>query len=152
VSTAATRAAASVAAPRARILVVDDDQATRRVLRRALAAAGYQVEVARDGLEALAMLPLGVSLLVVDGVMPGLDGCEVARRIRADPARRGLPILMITGMDTPANRARAAEAGVSGFLAKPYEIVELRRCCATLLRAAAAAPDRAQTPYSAPVR
>lgn len=135
-STAATRAAASVAAPRARILAVDDHPEGRRALQRVLTAAGYQVEVARDGFDALAKLPLGADLVLMDAEMPGLDGFEVTRRIRSDPAQRDLPILMVTGMDSPEDRARAAEAGVTDFITKPYEVAELQARCAALLRAA----------------
>src|SRR5206468_11014126 len=77
------------------ILVVDDDQAVRESLRRALGLQGYDVELAADGLEALEKLDSdgsSIELLVVDVLMPGADGLEVTRRLRADGST--LPILM----------------------------------------------------------
>jgi putative two-component system response regulator len=120
--------------PAARVLVADDQEETRRVLQRALASLGYEVEVARDGIEALAKLPLGADLVLLDARMPGLDGFEVARRIRADPERCDLPIIMVTGLDSREDRLRAVEAGVSDFIAKPFELTELRVRTESLLR------------------
>jgi putative two-component system response regulator len=120
--------------PAARVLAVDDQEETRRVLQRALAALGYEVEVARDGIEALAKLPLGVDLVLLDARMPGLDGFEVTRRIRADAEYSDLPIIMVTGLDSREDRLRAVEAGVNDFISKPFELTELRLRTASLLR------------------
>ena len=107
---------------------------TRRLLQRALTAMGYEVETANDGIEALAKLPLGTDLVLLDARMPGLDGFEVARRIRADPAYSDLPIIMLTGLDSREDRVRAIEAGVNDFIAKPFELTELRVRTESLLR------------------
>jgi putative two-component system response regulator len=117
-----------------RVLAADDQEETRRVLQRALMSLGYEVEVACDGIEALAKLPLGVDLVLVDARMPGLDGFEVARRIRAEPEHRDIPIIMVTGLDSREDRLRAVEAGVSDFIAKPFELTELRVRTESLLR------------------
>ena len=120
--------------PAPRVLAVDDQEETRRVLQRALAALGYEVEVACDGIEALAKLPLGVDLVLLDARMPGLDGFEVTRRIRAAPEHHDLPIIMVTGLDSREDRLRAVEAGVNDFIAKPFELTELRVRTESLLR------------------
>jgi putative two-component system response regulator len=123
------------AGPRAaRVLAVDDQEETRRVLQRALTTLGYGVEVACDGIEALAKLPLGADLVLLDARMPGLDGFEVARRIRADPEYSDLPIIMVTGLDSRQDRLRAVEAGVNDFISKPFELTELRVRTGSLLR------------------
>jgi len=117
-----------------RVLAADDQEDTRRALQRALAALGYEVEVACDGIEALAKLRLGVDLVLLDARMPGLDGFEVARRIRADPEHGDLPVIMVTGLDSREDRLRAVEAGVNDFIAKPFELTELRVRTQSLLR------------------
>jgi putative two-component system response regulator len=118
----------------ARILAADDEEVSRRVLERALTALGYEVEVASDGIEALAKLPLGADLVLLDGKMPGLDGFEVARRIRADPEYGDVPIIMVTGLDSREDRLRAVKAGVNDFISKPFEFTELQVRCGSLLR------------------
>ena len=120
--------------PPVRILAADDQEDTRRILQRALSTLGYEVEMACDGIEALAKLPLGADLVLLDARMPGLDGFEVARRIRADPERSDLPIIMVTGLDSREDRLRAVEAGVNDFIAKPFELTELRARTESLLR------------------
>ncbi|MGA2383531.1 MAG: HD domain-containing phosphohydrolase [Gemmatimonadales bacterium] len=117
-----------------RVLAVDDQEESRRVLQRALTAMGYEVEVACDGIEALAKLPLGADLVLLDARMPGLDGFEVARRIRVDPEHGDLPIIMVTGLDSREDRLRALEVGVNDFIAKPFELTELRVRTESLLR------------------
>ena len=109
-----------------RILVVDDLEQNRLVLTKMLQLLGYEVETAADGLEALAKLPLDIDLVLLDVMMPGIDGYEVARRIRADPAVRDLPVIMVTALDQREDRVRAVEAGASDFIAKPVDRTELR--------------------------
>lgn len=119
----------AVPAPSARakrVLVVDDQEDTRRLLERILANFGYQTELARDGLEALAKLSLDVDLVLLDAEMPGMDGFELARRIRSDPRYADLPLIMVTGLGGKEDRLRAVEAGVNDFITKPFEIHELR--------------------------
>src|SRR5437870_1192012 len=108
------------------ILVVDDDQAVRDSLRRALALQGYDVELAGDGEEALFKLranPHATDLLVVDVLMPRLDGLELTRRLRSDGSE--LPILMLTARDQVADRVRGLEAGADDYLIKPFALEEL---------------------------
>lgn len=117
-----------------RVLVVDDHKETLESLRRLLTSLGHEVEAARDGMEALACLTLGIDLVLLDAEMPGMDGFELARRIRADPECHDLPMMMVTGRDHRADRLRAVEAGINDFIAKPVDPLELRVRTASLLR------------------
>lgn len=120
--------------PARRVLVVDDHTPSLESLRRLLIRLGHEVEVARDGVEALARLKLGVDLVLLDAEMPGMDGFELARRIRSDAETHDLPLMMVTGRDSKADRLRAVEAGVNDFIAKPVDATELGVRTASLLR------------------
>lgn len=131
-----TPAVASVteeAAPR-RFLVVDDDEGSRRVLTRALRSLGHDVELARDGFEALAKLQLDIDLVVLDASMPGMDGFAVTQHIRQDPTHRDLPVIMVTGLNCREDRLRAVEVGVNDFVSKPFDVTELKLRSTWLLR------------------
>jgi putative two-component system response regulator len=109
----------------ARILVVDDVEQNLALLGSLVRSLGYEVETARDGLEALAKLALGVDLVLLDVMMPGLDGYEVARRVRSDSRTGDLPIILVTVLDSREDRVRAIQAGASDFIAKPVDKTEL---------------------------
>jgi two-component system, OmpR family, response regulator MprA len=129
------------------ILVVDDDQAVREALRRALTLQGYAVSLAADGEEALATLSANgstVDLLIVDILMPLLDGIEVTRRLRADGS--AIPILMLTARDQVADRVAGLEAGADDYLVKPFALEELVARVRALLRRLGA--DEAATTLS----
>jgi putative two-component system response regulator len=117
-----------------RILIVDDDDATRTVTRALVAANGHEAEVAADGLEGLAKARLGIDLVLLDVVMPGLDGFEVCRRMRKDPLARDIPIIMLTSMASFDDRLNAVEAGANDFIAKPIDDTEFRIRTTSLLR------------------
>jgi putative two-component system response regulator len=117
-----------------RVLVVDDDHATRTITQALVEALGHAPEPARDGIEALAKLRLGVDLILLDVVMPGLDGYEVCRRIRQDPDGREVPVIMVTSMSGREDRLRAVEAGANDFIAKPVDKTELRVRSTSLLQ------------------
>jgi putative two-component system response regulator len=108
-----------------RILVVDDVEQNLALLGGLVRTLGYEVETARDGLEALAKLVLGFDLVLLDVMMPGLDGYEVARRVRADPRTQDLPIILVTVLDSREDRVKAIQAGASDFIAKPVDKTEL---------------------------
>jgi putative two-component system response regulator len=108
-----------------RILVVDDVEQNVALLGGLVRSLGYEVETARDGLEALAKMVLGIDLVLLDVMMPGLDGYEVARRVRADPRTKDLPIILVTVLDSREDRVRAIQAGASDFIAKPVDKSEL---------------------------
>ena len=117
------------------ILVVDDDQAVRDALRRALTMQGYDVEMAADGQEALSYLALNAAttdLLVVDVLMPLVDGLEVTRTLRAQGSQ--LPILMLTARDQVSDRVEGLEAGADDYLVKPFALEELVARVRALLR------------------
>jgi two-component system cell cycle sensor histidine kinase/response regulator CckA len=110
------------------VLVVDDDALTRQLLESLLEMEGdYRLMFAHDGSEALelaASTPPDVILL--DIVMPGIDGFEVCRQLRANPSLRQVPIILLTGLEGRASRLRGLEAGADEFLNKPVDLVELR--------------------------
>ena len=117
-----------------RILVVDDDEDSRKTLVRVLKHLGYETEEAADGIEALAKLVLDADLVLLDATMPNMDGFEVTREIRANPALRDLPVVMVTGLDSQDDRLRAVDVGVNDFLTKPFNLPELQLRIGWLLR------------------
>jgi two-component system response regulator MprA len=124
---------------KAHILVVDDDQRITELLRRTLALEGYTVAVARDGAQGLArFLEHPPDVIVLDVMLPGMDGLEVARRLRE--ARDNVPILMLTARDAVADRVKGLEAGADDYLVKPFAYEELLARVRALLRRGQ--PDR----------
>lgn len=117
----------------ARILVVDDDEGVTSLLRRALAYEGYQVAVARDGEEGLRKaLEWSPDLVVLDVLMPRLDGVAVCRRLRAgDPM---LSILMLTAKDGTGDQVVGLDAGADEYVVKPFALEALSARIRALLR------------------
>jgi putative two-component system response regulator len=116
------------AAPQRRssILIVEDEEAPRQFLSRVLEREGYLVNVATEGraaLDAIEQSPPDV--VILDVMLPGLDGFEVCRRVRADSRLRLTPIVMVTGYDAEAERIQGLSAGADDFLGKPFVIPEL---------------------------
>ena len=124
----------------ARVLVVDDDEKITGFLRRALAYEGYQVDVADGGSAALSIaLKSPPDLVVLDVMMPGLDGLEVCRRLRTGGeasagAGQAPPILMLTARDGVGDRVQGLDAGADDYLAKPFALEELLARLRALLR------------------
>jgi two-component system, OmpR family, response regulator MprA len=117
----------------ARIVVVDDDEALRNAVRRALRLEGYDVELAGDGVEGLAQLAgLSADLVVLDVLMPVLDGITVCRRLRESGDRT--PILMLTARDAVSDRVIGLDAGADDYLTKPFALEELLARVRALLR------------------
>ena len=109
------------------ILVVDDDEANRDVLGRRLQRLGYGVIDARDGVEALERMAAGgVDLVLLDVMMPRLDGFAVLARHHDDPAIRDIPVIMISALDDMASVVRCIEAGAEDYLTKPFDPVLLK--------------------------
>jgi two-component system, OmpR family, KDP operon response regulator KdpE len=107
-----------------KLLIVDDEPALRRALRTSLTACGFDVSEARSGAEALAMLPLApADLVLLDINMPGMNGIEVCRKIRAQSARTG--IVMVTVRDAEEDKVESLEAGADDFITKPYLLREM---------------------------
>lgn len=109
-----------------RILVADDDEMTRQLHAEFVRGFGYEVELAADGIEAIAKVGLGVDLVLTDAHMPNLDGFDVARRIRQTRTPDELPIVMVTSLDARQDRLRAYESGINDFINKPVDHTELR--------------------------
>ncbi len=116
-----------------RILVVDDDRAVRDSLRRSLEFNGYEVALANDGVEALARINgLAPDALIVDVMMPRLDGIETTKALRA--AGNDLPILVLTARDSVNDRVDGLDAGADDYLAKPFALEELLARVRAMLR------------------
>jgi adenylate cyclase len=124
----------SLASP-GRILVADDNPANVKLLEDLLRYHGYEVEAAFDGESALAALQVRpADLLLLDVLMPGLDGYEVCRAVRADPALAMLPVVMVTALGDREERVRGLDAGADDFLSKPLNPPELVARVRSLLR------------------
>ncbi|RVW10687.1 DNA-binding response regulator [Prescottella agglutinans] len=128
-----------------RILVVDDDRAVRESLRRSLSFNGYTVDLAVDGVDALEKVTASrPDALVLDVMMPRLDGLEVCRRLRS--TGDDLPILVLTARDSVSERVAGLDAGADDYLPKPFALEELlARLRALLRRAAPAAGEDSET-------
>jgi len=119
----------------ARILAVDDDPKILNLMRRGLAFAGYGVDLAPDGEQALAIArERPPDLVVLDVMLPGLDGLEVCRRLRA--GEPNLPILLLTAKDRVPDRVAGLDAGADDYLIKPFAFDELLARIRALLRRA----------------
>ena len=120
-----------------KILVVDDERAVRESLRRALELEGYEVELAGDGEEALERLSsaMPADVAILDVLMPGIDGLEVCRRLRAEG--NAVPVLMLTARAEVDSRVAGLDAGADDYLPKPFALAELLARLRALLRRAA---------------
>ena len=120
-----------------RILVVDDEDAVRAAVRRALILAGYEVELAAGGAEALALLAeRAPDAVILDVLMPGVDGIEVCTRLRAAGDRT--PVLMLTARDAVGDRVAGLDAGADDYMVKPFALQELLARLRALLRRSSA--------------
>ncbi|WP_029355161.1 PleD family two-component system response regulator [Bosea sp. 117] len=119
----------------ARVLIVDDVPANVKLLEIRLAADYFDVVTASNGPDALAICERGqCDIVLLDVMMPGMDGFEVARRLKSNPATYHLPIIMITALDQPADRVRGIEAGADDFVTKPVDDVALLTRVRSLVR------------------
>jgi len=120
---------------KARILVVDDEDRNLRLMEALLAPLGHTVSTAVDGEEALdAVRAAPPDMILLDVMMPKLDGFEVARRLKGDERTQGIPIVMVTALQSVEDRVKALEAGADDFLSKPVDKVELTARVQTSLK------------------
>lgn len=121
--------------PNGRILVVDDHEDNVSLLRARLESWGYQVDSASNGQEALdAVIAAPPDLILLDVMMPDVDGNEVARRIKRNTALPFIPIIMQTAMDSTESKVEGLEAGADDYITKPIEFAELRARVRSMLR------------------
>jgi putative two-component system response regulator len=117
------------------VLVVDDNEQVREVMRALVESLGYRVRVAVDGADALEKVRADATdLVLMDATMPRMDGIEAIRRLKQDEETRIIPIIMVTAMNDLDTKIRALEAGADDFLGKPTERVELQARIASLLK------------------
>jgi two-component system, OmpR family, response regulator MprA len=123
-----------------KILIIEDDEAILKVLRRVLTYEGYQVDTALDGQSGLNLVrDVTPDLIILDWMLPGMDGLEVCHKLRAAGT---VPILMLTAKDTIQDRVQGLDAGADDYLIKPFELDELLARLRALLRRTQT--DRAQ--------
>src|SRR5207248_5909520 len=110
----------------ARILVVDDVPANVKLLEARLSAEYFDVLTASNGAEALELCARAeCDIILLDVMMPDLDGFEVCRRLKSNPVTHFIPVVIITALDSPADRVRGLEAGADDFLTKPVSDIVL---------------------------
>src|SRR3972149_561421 len=110
----------------ANILVIDDDRVALELLRIVLSQEGYQVDVAFDGFQGLKIArSQRPDLILLDLMLPGIDGFEVCSRLRQDPNTANIPVLIVSAKTQDTDRQAGTKVGANGYLAKPYRSNEL---------------------------
>jgi DNA-binding response OmpR family regulator len=121
--------------PPVRILVVDDDPVIQKLLEVNFQMEGYDVATAGDGVEALASVAAErPDAVVLDVMMPKIDGIEVLRRLKADPATSTLPVLLLSARAQASDIADGLDAGADAYMTKPFDPVDLLERVASLLK------------------
>lgn len=117
------------------LLIIDDESMVRESLEALLTHEGYHLEFAQNGVEGLqAALRLHPDVILLDVMMPGMDGYEVCRKLRSEPEVNEATIIMVTAFDDRSSRLEGLEAGADDFLSKPIDRVELRARLRTITR------------------
>jgi len=118
-----------------RILLIEDNEMNRDMLSRRLVKRGYEVAIAVDGEQGLAMARSEApALVLMDMSLPGIDGWEVTRRLKAAPETRGIPVIGLTAHAMAGDRDKALAAGCDDFDTKPVELTRLLEKIEALLR------------------
>jgi CheY-like chemotaxis protein len=119
----------------ARILIVDDERQNRQLLEVLLLAEGYELDTAGSAEEALAAVRRQrPDLILLDIMMPGMDGYQVVARLKADPHTASIPVVMLSALDDRSSRSHGLTAGAAAFLSKPVDRLALREAVVSLLR------------------
>ena len=131
--------------PRRRVLVVEDEPSIRELMHLHLSLAGYQVDESGDGGRALTLArETKFDLIVLDVMLPGLDGITLCRAIRAGGVNTGAGILMITARDTESDKVLGLESGADDYLTKPFGVREMLARAAAILRRNARLEEQAE--------
>ncbi len=116
------------------ILLIEDDPLSARLVDLILKSEGHRVIMAQDGLQGLEIAQrVRLDLVLLDLMLPGIDGFEVLRRLRADPKTADVKVVVVSAKSQPADKERAAELGIDYYLTKPYRKVELLEVVRSLL-------------------
>jgi two-component system cell cycle response regulator len=119
----------------ARVLVVDDVDANLKLLEARLTADYFEVRTARSGREALEICASErADVVLLDVMMPGMDGFEVCRQLKSEPRTQHVPVIMVTALDQPSDRVRGLDAGADDFLTKPVDDIALVKRVRNLAR------------------
>ena len=117
------------------ILIVDDEEMTRQILSKGLTQPGYYLVFAGSGAEALEIVAeLAVDLILLDVMMPEMDGLEVCQRLKSNPQWQFIPIILVTALSSKEDLAHGLEVGADDFIAKPFEWLELEARIRSMLR------------------
>ncbi|MEM7401829.1 MAG: EAL domain-containing protein, partial [Pseudomonadota bacterium] len=122
-----------------RVLIVDDDRSMRVALQNVLASDGYEIESVSDGVEAVTRCEAGMpGLIILDAIMPNLNGFDACRKIRMLKGGKHVPILIVTALEDDASIEQAFESGATDFISKPIHFAVMRQRVARLLKASRA--------------
>jgi DNA-binding response OmpR family regulator len=109
-----------------KVLLVDDDDMLRKMTEILLSKQGFEVLTAENGDKAIQQLKvMHPDVILMDVMMPDMDGFSVCREIKANPVTAGIPIVMLTALDNPENKVKGLEGGADDYISKPFEIAEL---------------------------
>lgn len=130
-----------------KILVIDDDQAIAELVKVNLELLGHQVTCANDGIKGLALAQQNLpDMIILDVMMPDLDGFTVCQRLRQNPSTNAIPVLMLTALGMTKDKVTGFDSGADDYLVKPFEIPELQVRVRALLRRAGSVPVSASLP------
>lgn len=125
-----------------KILVIDDDKAINELIKINLELQGYKVITALEGIKGYAMAKQELpNLIILDIMMPEVDGYTVAKRIRENPSTKGIPILMLTALNMIQDKIKGFDIGIDDYLVKPFEMEELKARVRALLKRADKIPE-----------
>jgi DNA-binding response OmpR family regulator len=133
--------------PLSKVLVVDDEENIVEFIKLGLKYEGFQVESIADGLQALPTAQrINPDLVILDLMLPGIDGLEVCRRLRTNPTTRDIPVLMLTAKDEVKDRVAGLKTGADDYLTKPFSFEELVERIRAILRRSRSKPDEGGDP------